>query len=150
MDWFAKAFLKSSLVWLSLGVTLGVLMAAVPAFTIYRPAHLHMLLLGFVAMMINGVAYHVVPRFVGQALYSRRAPLWHWYMSNCGLALMVAGFILRANGVSLASVVLALGGTLSAAGAYMFAYVLWRTLDARRITTVPLQRTEPARVPTAS
>ena len=48
MDWFVKAFLKASLVWLVLGVTLGVAMAAHPVWTVYRPAHMHMVLLGFV------------------------------------------------------------------------------------------------------
>ena len=56
MEWFVKAFVKASLVWLALGVTLGVAMAAYPAWIIYRPAHMHMVLLGFVTMMIFGVA----------------------------------------------------------------------------------------------
>ena len=72
MDWFVRAFLKSSLVWLGLGVTLGVGMAGHPAWLVYRPAHLHMTLLGFVAMMIFGVAYHVIPRFTGHPLHGRR------------------------------------------------------------------------------
>ena len=65
MDWFVKAFLKASLAWLALGVTLGATMAAHPAYTIYRPAHAHMVLLGFVTMMIFGVG--VSEQVVGQA-----------------------------------------------------------------------------------
>lgn len=143
MDWFVKAFIKASLVWLTLGVTVGVAMAAHPAWTIYRPAHLHMLVLGFVTMMIYGVAYHVVPRFSGTALYSHRAPAWHLFASNTGLALMVIGFVLRATGVTLSTIILATGGVLSAAAAYIFAYVLWRTMDTplpRPTLKVPLQR----------
>ena len=52
MDWFVRRFMKSALAWLGLGVTLGVAMAAHPFWTIYRPAHMHMNLLGFVTMMI--------------------------------------------------------------------------------------------------
>ena len=129
MDWFVKAFIKTSLVWLTLGVTLGVAMAAHPAWTIYRPAHLHMLVLGFVTMMIYGVAYHVVPRFAGSPLYSHSAPVWQWFASNIGLACMCVGFGLRAIGMTAGTAVLATGGALSAAGAYTFAYVIWRTLD---------------------
>lgn len=143
MDNFAKSFLKSSLLWLTFGVTLGVAMAGLPAWTIYRPAHFHMLLLGFVNMMICGVAYHVVPRFVSTPLYSRRAPVWHWWMANIGLTLMAAGFVLRANAVGHATAVLASGGALAACGAYVFAYVLWRTIDspaARAPRVVPLTR----------
>jgi len=72
VDWFVKRFLQAALVWLGLGVTLGVAMSVYPFFVIYRPAHMHMNLLGFVAMMIFGVGYHVIPRFFGQKLKYRR------------------------------------------------------------------------------
>jgi cbb3-type cytochrome oxidase subunit 1 len=139
MDAFVKGFLKSSLVWLTLGVTLGVAMAAHPVWTIFRVPHMHMLLLGFVTMMIYGVAYHVVPRFAGTPLYSGRAALWHLVVSNVGLVGMVAGFALRAVGSAAGTTVLALGGVLSALGAYTFAFVLWRTMDTR-----PAKRAQPA------
>jgi hypothetical protein len=80
MEWFVKAFLKSSVSWLAAGVTLGVAMGVHPAWSIYRTAHLHMLLLGFVAMMIFGVAYHVIPRFAGSPLRSTRAAGVHWWI----------------------------------------------------------------------
>ncbi len=141
MDWFVKAFIKASLIWLSIGVTLGVAMAAHPAWTVYRTAHLHMLVLGFVTMMIYGVAYHVIPRFAGTPLYSRAAPGWHCVISNLGLAVMCVGFVMRALARTGASFVLASGGTLSAAGAYTFAFVLWRTLSVRPVKpSVQLQR----------
>jgi len=129
MEWFVKAYLKAALAWLAAGVTVGVAMAAHPAWTVYRPAHMHMVLLGFVTMMIYGVAYHVIPRFVGFALYSRRAAGWQWWMANVGLALMVAGFALRADGLSAGTPVLTTGGVIAAAGAYTFVYVIWRTID---------------------
>ena len=131
MDWFAKAFLKSSLAWLGLGVTLGVGMAMQPLWIIYRPAHLHLNLLGFVTMMIYGVAYHVVPRFTGHALHARRLAGWHWWISNVGLALMVAGFMLRPYLQRAGGLLLAVGGALSALGAYAFIYNVWRTIDGR-------------------
>ena len=132
MEWFVKAFLRASLAWLALGVTLGVAMAAHPAWAIYRTAHMHMLLPGFVTMMIFGVAYHVIPRFTGFPLYSRRAAGAQWWISNIGLALMVTGFISRAHVAGFGTRVLVTGGILAASGAYTFAYVIWRTLDGRR------------------
>lgn len=129
MQWFVRAFIKASLVWLALGVTSGVAMAAHPVWTVYRPAHVHMTGLGFVTMMIYGVAYHVIPRFVGSPLHSARAAGWHWWASNVGLGLIVAGFAFRANGVFIGTPLLSAGGILSALGAYAFGYVLWRTLD---------------------
>jgi cbb3-type cytochrome oxidase subunit 1 len=131
MDWYVKAFLKASLAWLALGVTLGVAMGAYPAWSIYRTAHLHMLLLGFVGMMIFGVAYHVIPRFVGSPLRSPRAAIVHWWLANIGLAVMVIGFVLRAQGRAVSSPLLGAGGTAAALGAYIFAYLIWTTLEWR-------------------
>jgi cbb3-type cytochrome oxidase subunit 1 len=129
MDWFVKAFLKASLAWLALGVTLGATMAAHPAYTIYRPAHDHMVLLGFVTMMIFGVGYHVIPRFTGHLIHNRRAAEAQWFVSNSGLALMVVGFVIRANGSPMGTPVLSVGGVLAALGAYTFVYNIWRTID---------------------
>ncbi|HEU4829720.1 MAG TPA: hypothetical protein VFT04_11060 [Gemmatimonadales bacterium] len=70
MDRFVRAFLRASLAWLGLGVTLGVARAVHPAWIAYRPAHLHMNLLGFVTMMIFGVALHVIPQFTGRPLHT--------------------------------------------------------------------------------
>jgi hypothetical protein len=132
MDWFVKAFLKASVSWLAVGVTLGVAMGAHPAWSIYRTAHLHMLLLGFVAMMIFGVAYHVIPRFAGNPLRSSGLAGAHWWLANLGLAVMVAGFVLRAQGKPVSSWLLGIGGGAAASGAYIFAILVWRTLDKPR------------------
>ena len=133
MEWFSTAFLKSSLAWLGLGVTLGVAMAIDQHWIVYRPAHAHMNLLGFVAMMIFGVAYHVIPRFTGNALHSRRLARLHWWLANAGLALMVTGFGLGPRIGSSALPVLAVGGMLSAVGAYTFIYNVWRTIDGQTV-----------------
>ena len=144
MDWFVKAFLKSSLAWLALGVTLGGAMAIHPQWIVYRPVHVHMNLLGFVTMMIYGVAYHVIPRFSGHPLRNARAPRWHWWMSNLGLALMVVGFCVRAHALPVGTPLLATGGTLAAAGASTFVYVIWRTIDGPAGMRRAMQRTERA------
>ena len=140
MEWYVRAFLKASLAWLALGVTLGVARAAHPIWTLYRLAHGHMVLLGFVTMMIFGVAYHVVPRFAGFKLHSKRAAHWHWFISNAGLVLMACGFFIRPSNATLGTPVLAVGGTLSAIGAYTFVYLLWRTLDGPRGLRVAAKR----------
>jgi cbb3-type cytochrome oxidase subunit 1 len=129
MDWFVRAFIKASVAWLALGILVGIAMAVHPVWTVYRTAHMHMMLLGFVTMMIYGVAYHVLPRFTGNPLRNRTAAGVHWWVSNAGLALMVIGFGLRANAASFATLSLGVGGTLAAAGAYIFAYLVWRTVD---------------------
>jgi len=145
MDWYVKAFLKASLAWLALGVSVGVAMAAHPLWTVYRLVHVHMLLLGFVTMMIYGVAYHVVPRFTGFPLHNRRAAVWHWWISNTGLVLMAAGFAVRVHEASAGTFVLATGGMLSALGAYTFVYLIWRTIDGPASMRAAQQRAQEAK-----
>jgi cbb3-type cytochrome oxidase subunit 1 len=133
MDWFVKAFLKASLAWLAAGVSLGLAMAVHPVWAVYRTAHLHMNLLGFVAMMIFGVAYHVIPRFTGNPLHSRRLAEVQWWLANGGLALFVVGLALLPNTLysTPARIIVGVGGILSAAAAYLFVYNIWRTIDGR-------------------
>jgi cbb3-type cytochrome oxidase subunit 1 len=150
MEWPVRSFLRASLTWLAIGVTLGVAMAIHPAWSIYRPAHEHMNLLGFVTMMIYGVAYHVVPRFSGRKLRYEPLAVWHFWIANAGLALMVVGFMCRVRDERTAligTIVLAVGGTFSAIGAYAFALNIWRTIPAQNVqlnarsTTVGSKRT---------
>ncbi len=147
MDWFVVRFIKAALVWLGLGVTLGVAMAVHPLWIIYRPAHVHMNLLGFVTMMIYGVAYHVVPRFFGHQLHSRTISGVHWWLSNVGLALMVVGFVMAPHFGTRSIPVVGTGGTLSALGAFAFIYNVWRTIGGqaglRRVEKTPLSRRAP-------
>ena len=128
MEPFVRNFIRSSLVWLGTGVVLGLWMVIAPMQAlIYRPAHMHANLLGFVSMMIFGVAYHVVPRFTGTPLWSRRLASGHLWVANVGLAAMVAGWMIRpahsAGGAALAA-----GAVVSASGAFMFIGNIWRTL----------------------
>ncbi|HEY0995049.1 MAG TPA: cbb3-type cytochrome c oxidase subunit I [Gemmatimonadaceae bacterium] len=132
MEWFVKAFLKASLTWFGLGVTLGMLMAIRPEWVVYRTAHFHMNFLGFITMMIFGVAYHVIPRFTGHALHSRRIAGAQFWISNAGLAVLAGGFASMATLGTRAWPLLAAGGVVSALGAYLFIYNLWRTIDGSR------------------
>ena len=132
MDWFSKNFLKASVSWLVLGGSFGVAMAAYPEWSIYRAAHTHMMLFGFVTMMIFGVGYHVIPRFAGAPIRNLKAPTVHWWLANVGLALMVAGFILRANGAPAAMTatwLLTVGGALSGLGTLVFVWVVWDSMS---------------------
>lgn len=137
MDWFVRAFIKASVVWLALGILVGIAMAVHPVWTVYRAAHVHMMVFGFVTMMIFGVAYHVLPRFTGNPLHNRGAAGTHFYLANAGLVLMVAGFALRANASPIATALLGIGGALAGAGAYIFAYLVWRTVDGRKRVQLP-------------
>lgn len=136
MDWFVRSFLKGSLVWFSVTVLLAVAMAVVPTLAIYRTAHLHIALLGFVTQMIYGVALHVIPRFFGQPLVHRHMAEVQFWTSQVGLTALATGFALRITGVAGASALVAVGGTLSAVGAACFVVNIWRTIDASPMSAV--------------
>jgi cytochrome c oxidase cbb3-type subunit 1 len=143
MDPFVRRFIKSSLAWLAGGVILGVAMIVQPIWIIYRPAHLHMTLLGFVTMMIFGLGYHLLPRVGGSPLKWKWLAMFHLWIANAGLALMVAGFFLRPSYQTVGPRVLLVGGTLSAIGALSFVINIWKTLDAGIVRLAAMQRARP-------
>jgi hypothetical protein len=53
MEWFVKAFIRASLAWFALGIVLGLAMAVHPIWVIYRPAHAHMNVVGFLTLMVS-------------------------------------------------------------------------------------------------
>jgi hypothetical protein len=128
---FVRWFIRSSLIWLGVGVLLGLWLAFDAGRALaYRPAHMHANLLGFVSMMIFGVAYHVLPRFTGAPLRSRRLAYAHLLLANAGLLLMVAGWGTRLHAAAAGGAMLGLGALCSAAGAFLFIINIWQTLGA--------------------
>ena len=126
MDWFIKAFIRASLLWFAAGIVLGLGMALHPAWVVYRAAHAHMNVAGFLTLLVFGVGYQLLPRLFGAPLYSRRLGIAHLFLANLGLAGLVAGFLLPPWGPGL----LAVGGILYALGALCWVWNLWRTFNA--------------------
>src|SRR5688500_15021111 len=94
MEPFVRRFIRSSVVWLGIGVALGLTMGFFPSrMGVLRTAHLHANLLGFISMMIFGVAYHVLPRFSGRPLHAPRLAAAHLILANAGLAMQTIGWI---------------------------------------------------------
>lgn len=148
MERHVVGFLRAALLWLLVGTALGLTMAMVPSWIVYRPAHAHALLLGFVTMFIAGVAYHVLPRFSGTGLASLRLADLHLIVANVGLILLECGFVARASASRWAPLLLGIGGSLSVLGAWMMVWNLWRTLD--RAVVVPRRTPRSRPMPVAS
>ena len=133
MEPFIRRFVRASLVWFGVGVLIGISMAFFPREAlVYRTAHIHANLLGFVSMMIYGVAYHVMPRFSGNPLHSRREAAVHLWVANAGLALLVVGWIGRVWVAAPADIALRTGAAASAVGAGLFIHNIWKTLGGDR------------------
>lgn len=86
MDKFAKTFVKASLIYLGIGAITGLIMIIYPdtRFLLTR-IHTHINLLGFMAMMIYGVGYHILPRFMGRPIYSPQLANIHVWLANLTL-----------------------------------------------------------------
>ncbi|MDH3973384.1 MAG: DUF1858 domain-containing protein [Deltaproteobacteria bacterium] len=91
MDKYPRMFIISSVVYLLIGTMMGALMASHALDPFYRFIHIHVNLFGFMAMVVFGVAYHILPRFMGKSLkFPALVPL-HFYSAHIGLiGLMIA------------------------------------------------------------
>ncbi|MEK7400822.1 MAG: cbb3-type cytochrome c oxidase subunit I [Gemmatimonadota bacterium] len=129
MEWFIKAFIRASLLWFAAGIVLGVIIAWNPAWIIFRPAHAHMTVVGFLSMLVFGVGYQLLPRLFGHPLHSTTFAIVHLVLANVGLVTLVTGFFLQPYRGD-AHWVTATGGILFATGALLWVYNMWRTFDA--------------------
>ncbi|MBI3040651.1 MAG: cbb3-type cytochrome c oxidase subunit I [Chloroflexi bacterium] len=122
-------FLFTGLVYLVIGVTLGVLFFIIPETRPLKSVHIHLNLVGFVIFTIFGIGYHILPRFRGNPLFSERLAWWQFWLANVGLVGLVVylglGAYLDSDGVRVAQVVF--GSTL-ALSIYLFVYNMLRTL----------------------
>jgi cbb3-type cytochrome oxidase subunit 1 len=126
---YVRGFVRAGLVWLVIGVAIGIGIAWWPADHLaYRPAHAHANLLGFVSMFIFGLAYHVLPRFVGKPLSEGQArwAMRQLWIQNAGLSLMVAGWLARPWRGNLGQHLLVAGAPISAVGIGVFVAIAWR------------------------
>ncbi len=129
MDKYAKAFVKASLVYLGIGVITGFIMVAHPDLRfILTRVHTHINLLGFMAMMVYGVGYHILPRFMGRPVYSHRLGNVQVWLANITLIGLSISWILEASqgGVwHTLAILFALGQGVSI---FLFIINLWKSM----------------------
>lgn len=123
-------FIRGGIIYLVVGVTMGALMAINPQWRgPLTTAHAHILLLGWVSMMICGVGYHVLPRFRGKELHSEAIATAHLVLMNVGLVgLAVFLTLFNLYGGGLFQALAAVFGAIEAISLYLFAYNMFRTL----------------------
>jgi cytochrome c oxidase cbb3-type subunit 1 len=129
MDKYAKAFVKASLIYLGIGAILGVLMVIWPdiRFTISR-VHVHILLLGFMAMMIYGVGYHILPRFMGRPIYSHRLGNIQVWIANITLVGLSLSWIAETSQGGFWHYLAILFGIGQTVAIFIFIFNLWMSM----------------------
>ena len=86
--------------------------------------HGHLMMIGFLMMMVFGIALHVLPRFSGRALYSERLADLQFWAVNGGLWLMSLGWWFGEDWRDL----IAMGGVMEVVGVGLFGFNLARTM----------------------
>jgi cbb3-type cytochrome oxidase subunit 1 len=129
MDRFVRNFILMSIVYLGVSSVLGVCMLWDDSLLPLKFVHSHLMLLGWVSMMIYGVGYHVLPRFSGRPLrYPKMGELQFW-AANIGLIGMLLFYAMGAYNPSqmlkTASVVF---GALEVFSIVLFLYNMLATL----------------------
>lgn len=122
-------FIFTGLVYLVVGITLGVVFFIAPDTLRLRTVHVHANLVGFVIFLIIGVGYHILPRFRGRPLHSEGLAWSGFWMANIGLAgLLLVNALIAYNVLQNATYLQVVFGGLLVLSIYLFIYNMFMTL----------------------
>jgi Na+-driven multidrug efflux pump len=137
MNPLVRRYLRTAVVFLRVGVLLGVWMLYAREFggrlpMRIRSAHTHALLVGFVMLMITGVALWMFPRpRTGDAVFRPRLAALAWWSIAVGTALRVGLEVGLGAAASVAwRGLLVCAGVLQAMGVLMFFATMWTRIRA--------------------
>jgi hypothetical protein len=86
MDKNVKAFIFASLIYLVAGGLLGTLfLFQIGDAFMMKYAHMHLMLLGFMTMMVFGIGYFILPKFNGVTIKWEWMISVHFWVANVGL-----------------------------------------------------------------
>lgn len=121
-------FIKSSLIYFAISALVGLDITFMPGHLgALMPVHAHLMLLGWISMMIYGVAYHILPRFSASPLYSNKMANAQFYMAHIGLIGMAVTFVMRSY-VDSGAILLIVFSIIEAVSVIMFAFNMLMTL----------------------
>ena len=120
-------YLRMSVIYFVLGVVIGFSLLLWPDEALYYiPVHVHLNLLGFMTMMIYGVGYHILPKFSGRFIHSKKIMNIQFWVSNAGLIGMAVSWPLMLRGGSWGALIAF--SFLSLVAVILFAYNMLKTI----------------------
>jgi len=129
VDKFVKGFIVMSVVYLGAAAVMGIVMLANQNVMALKFVHSHLNMLGWVSMMIYGVGYHILPRFMGRALYSNKIGEIQFYLANISLVSMLIFYALNVYSPSdLYRTITVVSGAVQAFTLFLFLYNMLMTL----------------------
>ncbi|PIP69947.1 MAG: hypothetical protein COW90_07965 [Nitrospirae bacterium CG22_combo_CG10-13_8_21_14_all_44_11] len=132
MDRFVKNFILMSIVYLTSAAVLGVFMFGNPSLMQFKFVHSHLMLLGWVSMMIYGVGYHILPRFAGKLIKSKAMAELQFWLANIGIVGMLLFYTLGVyNQTDSYRGITAAFGAVEAVSIFLFFYNMVATLYSK-------------------
>lgn len=130
MDRFVKNFIVMSIVYLALASILGLLMLGHQSLLYLKFIHSHLMMLGWVSMMIFGVGYHILPRFTGRPLMYPKLGELHFWLANISLIGMLLFYLLGTVNpdVSIFMSISTVFGLIQAISIFLFFYNMLVTM----------------------
>jgi cbb3-type cytochrome oxidase subunit 1 len=129
METFVRRFIIMSIVYLGVSSLVGIAMLGSEKAMALKFVHSHLNMLGWVSMMIYGVGFHILPKFMGRQMYSKRLGEAQFWIANIGLVAMLVFYTLNLyapSDVLVAATVLA--GVLELVSIFLFFYNMLKTL----------------------
>jgi cbb3-type cytochrome oxidase subunit 1 len=118
-----------SIVYLGIAAVLGIVMLGNQNGMAMKFVHSHLNMLGWVSMMIYGVGYHILPRFMGRPLYSNKIGEAQFYLANISLVAMLVFYTLNIyNPSSMYRMLTVVSGAVQAVTIFLFFYNMLMTL----------------------
>ncbi|MCP4077553.1 MAG: hypothetical protein GY744_15380 [Gammaproteobacteria bacterium] len=86
MDPVARNFIRMSVIYFAIAALIGVhfMFSKINQHQLFQ-AHVHLMMLGWMAMMIYGVGYHILPRFNGNPVAFPKLAIIHFWVANIAL-----------------------------------------------------------------
>jgi cbb3-type cytochrome oxidase subunit 1 len=118
-----------SIVYLGVAAVLGIVMLGNQNVMAMKFVHSHLNMLGWVSMMIYGVGYHILPRFMGRPLYSNKIGEAQFYLSNISLVSMLLFYTLNVYSPGgMYRTLTVISGAVQALTVFLFFYNMLMTL----------------------
>src|SRR5512143_4361883 len=129
MDRFVKGFIAMSIIYLGIAAVLGIVMLCNQNVMALKFVHSHLNMLGWVSMMIYGVGYHILPRFMGRPVYSNKIGETQFYLGNISLIALLVFYTLNVfSPRDLYRTLTMLSGAVQALTIFLFFYNMLMTL----------------------
>ena len=129
----SNTFLRLSVLFVVLGVSLGYWMGATHNFVV-SPVHAHINLLGWVSMFLYGLFYRVFPDAAQGWL-----PKVHLALAVIGLPVMMVGLTIQllaiASLMAIVPILMIAGPTMVVLGMFTFAVIVFRATGGRDAVT---------------